>query len=71
MIVINKLANSTNIYTVFCTGCSVVQGRLTPLHGWEINPQHLTLHLVCAENEGTILLFGPVWFGRGSLEPAP
>ena len=29
-----------------------------PLHGWEINPPHLTLHLVCAEHEGTILLSG-------------
>ena len=44
-----------------------VQGRLTPNYGWEINPPRLkwwsTLHLVWAEHEGTMLLFGPVWFG--------
>jgi len=26
-------------------------------------PPRLTLHLVWAEHEGTILLFGSVWFG--------
>jgi len=28
--------------------------------------QRCTLHLVWAEYEGTILLFGPVWFGYPS-----
>ena len=42
-------------------------GASNPHYGWEISPPHLTrkstVHIVWAEHGGTILLFGPVWFG--------
>ena len=42
-------------------------GASNPHYGWEINPTHLTrrstLQLVLVEHGGTILLFGPAWFG--------
>ena len=72
---VTEVDNDVKITIILFTIYTMVAGASNPHPGWEINPPHLTrwstLHLVWTEHEGTILFFGPVWFGCGNLEAAP